>query len=164
MNIKTFIMLLSSVIICLGNSIFDMYDSYELVDSVTEINKAFTGPLLFKGGANMDLGVYIKECEPTNIGRIEANQIVLNGDSIEADEIFSFERVDFYKVTKDSITFHIMYMKQNNSPFEIILELRDGAFFDRSLYFFKDKKEYKLILYVYPESIKIKKSSHSQGI
>jgi len=159
MNIKIFIMILSSAIICLGNNIFDMYDSYELVDSVTKMNKAFTGPIFFKGGANMELGVYIKECEPTNIGRIETNQIVLNGDSIEADEVFSFKKIDFYKVTKDSMTFHIMYMKQPGTPFETILELREGTFFDRSLYFFKNKKEYKLILYVYPENVKIRKNT-----
>lgn len=132
-----------------ATNVLDMYGSYEKNDSLTipEMIPVYVGPLYITGGV-FDR-YYTAECKPTKLGEIQANNILLNGDSAGTFDTFSFKTVDYYKVTtKDNTdTFYVMHMNSNlrGKKFEIVVELRGGPHYDRVIYLFENGKKYMML-------------------
>jgi hypothetical protein len=130
-----------------SNSALKNYDHYEYDDSISEMSSVYTGPLVATGGAMTDINRLIKEMEPTKIGSIESNKIILID---EPNEVYIFNCVKYYKVTQNVDTFYVMKIdsKMNNQDYEIIIELRSGVNYDRTLNIYKNGKPHTLILWI----------------
>jgi hypothetical protein len=129
------------------NTIFDQYDFIEFDDSISEMSPAYTGPLVASGGAIANVG-YIIDTIPEPIGTIESNKITLIDDP---NEVYTFDYIKYYKVIKNIVdTFYIMKIdaQMNQFAYEIIIELKEGPNYDRTLNIYKDGKISTLILWV----------------
>lgn len=126
--------------------ILDIYDSYRFDETDSTMSSAYTGPIFATGGA--DKSHYIKEMEPTKIGFMEKNQIVIIGDL--TNEIYTFDSICYYEVTKNNESFYIIKIlaSYNNSMQDIIIELRHGDNFDRTMTIYKNQQPDLMILWI----------------
>jgi len=145
---KAFLLILT-VIVCYshGFEILDIarYDSYTFDESDTEM-PIYNGPLMATGGA--DTKNFIPDMKPVNIGFIEKNKIILIDDP--KNEIYSFDSISFYNVTKNGDSFDIIKInaKMNNENYDIIIEINEGPNYDRTLNIYKNGKPHTLILLI----------------
>lgn len=150
-TIMTMIVILAvSLNIWAKKSILENYETKSKVYSSKTINAYYTGPIFATGGAMSDINRYIKDMEPTKIGGIEKNSITLiESDTLE-NQIYKFNKATCYKVTSKGQSFSIIYMKckMNAEEYEIVIELKEGPNYDRTLNIFKDNKPTVLILCV----------------
>ena len=149
---KKFILILITIVsYSHSDNILDMYDSYSFDESYSSMNSAYTGPLITVGGAMIDTQTndisYISDMNPEKVGFIETNNITLI-DSI--NEIYSFDSISYYNVTKNADTFYVMKIisKMNNENYDIIIELNDGPNYDRILNIYKKGKIKMMILWI----------------
>ena len=152
--IKTLVVILAILSVCYGKNAMDMYDSYVEDDSLTEMVPVYVGPLYCTGAAlrnlNSDTTRYIERQAPNITGRVESNSIILNGDSIHPEEVYSFKMVKYYKVTQNNDTFFVMHMnaKMNNEKYEIIVDLRSASYYNRTIYIIRDNTPCFMILWL----------------
>ena len=149
MTNKIFQIILIIAVACMSN-VLDMYETYEKDDSLTipEILPVYTGPLYVTGGAFDQY--YTAECAPTQLGKVLSNSILINADS-GAYDTFSFENIEYYKVTDKANpdTFYVMHMnsKLHDKDFEIIVELREGPHYNRVIYLFEEGQRYMMLFW-----------------
>jgi len=135
-----------SICMIIHGNVLSIYDSvrYDETDSV--MSSAYTGPIFASGGA--DSGHIIKEMQPEKIGYAKDKQIILIGDT--ANEIYSFDSITYYEVSKNGESFYIIKIlaTYNLSTYDIIIELRHGSNFDRVMTIYKNGKPDLLVLWV----------------
>lgn len=120
------------------------------------MNPHYLGKIWATGGAIADMNKYIKQMNPLNIGTLKPNQLIITGDDTHENEIFSFNKVKCYTVSLNQDTFNVYNMKakKENETFNIIIELREGHHYDRTINIYKGQIPYMLILW--KETLKIK--------
>jgi len=142
---KTLLLILLCSIFSFSN-VLEKYDSYVLDDSDVEMSSAYTGPLITTGGAMAGISA-IENMEPTKIGSVESNKITLID---EPNEVYVFDFVKYYQVTLDADTFYVIKIdsKMNEHSYEILIELKDGPNYDRTMNIYENGKPKTLILWV----------------
>lgn len=149
-----------------STSVLDMYKTYEKDTSLTipEMIPVYVGPLYITGGA-FDR-YYTAKCNPTKLGEIKANSLLINGDLSGTFDTFSFKTIEYFKVTaKTSMdTFYVMHMNSvmKGKKFEIVVELREGPHYDRTIFLFEEGKRYMMLFW--KDSINIAEPDKSKEI
>jgi hypothetical protein len=89
------------------------------------LNPCYVGPLFTTGGAMTEINRYISEMAPEKIGHFTSNNLVLIETDTLQNQIYTFSKVTAYKVTKDSNSFNIMYLKciMGGEEYEIVVEI-----------------------------------------
>lgn len=152
--IKVIISIVAVCSVCLGSNALNMYDSYVESDSLTEMIPVYVGPLYCTGAAlrNLDSDTtrYIERQAPNVTGRVEPNSIILNGDSVNPEEVYSFNMIKYYKVTQNNDTFFVMHMNatMNHEKYDIIVDLRSASYYNRTIYIIRDNTPCFMILWL----------------
>jgi len=138
-----------------------VYGHYKADEIVTMMPTPYIGPLFVTGMASYDMNRFIKKMEPTKIGSIDSNRITLIGEDSLKDEIYIFKTIQYYEVSKDFDTFFVAMIdaQRDNKIYEILIELKDGPNYDRTLKIFQNKKPYALFLWVENMRLVQKKNS-----
>ena len=146
--------LLTVVFMCIINAsaknIFSTYDSHKKIYTSKTLNPCYVGPLFTTGGAMTEVNRYITNMDPENIGHFSSNKLVLVETDTLLNQTYTFNKVTAYKVTKDTNSFNIMYMRctMNGEKYEIVVEIKDGPRYDRIITIYKNLKATTLILWL----------------
>lgn len=149
------LLIILTTTLCINANVLDIYDSYVVDEIDSSMSSVYVGPLVATGGAIAGFN-YITNMQPQIIGSIEPNKIILT-DSI--DEVYSFKTLTYFKVSKGIDTFYVMKIEsnRNNEKYDIIIELRDGPNYDRTLNIYKNGKPYVLILWKEKARLRVNK-------
>jgi len=133
-----------------SGNVLDMYGSYvkDTTLTIQEMIPVYTGNLYVTGGA---WGRYFtKQCAPTILGEIESNSISINGEKTKYDT-FTLKEIEYYKVTDKytADTFYVMHINSvmKSKKFEIVVELREGPHYDRTIFLFEEGKRYMMLFW-----------------
>lgn len=153
---KKLILIVAFCTSCFSFNVLEQYDSYEFDETLSSMNSAYVGPLVATGAAMKSTNKVIYKMESTHIGSIDSNKITLIDDP--KNEIYNFDSISYYKVTKKLDTFYIIKIqaKMNDEKYDIILELNEGYSFDRTLTIYKNGYKETLILLIDFMRIKVK--------
>lgn len=146
-----------------SKNILSIYDSHKKVYSSKSINPHYVGPIFCTGGAMSDINRYIKDMAPENIGSFSSNSLTINETAPLKNQVYTFKKVEAYAVTKDGSSFTIMHMKSKigKDKFDILVDVKGGPNFDRTITIYKNNVATALILWVDNSKIIQKKTVSS---
>lgn len=155
---------LMSTICTSAKNILSIYDSHKKIYTSKTLNPAYIGPLFTTGGAMTEINRYISDMNPENIGHFTGNTLVLVETDTLLNQVYSFDKVAAYKVTKDTNNFNIMYIEStmNGEKYEIIVEIKEGPKYDRIITIYKNLKAMTRILWL--DNSKVTQKSHNNEI
>ena len=144
-------------------SILSAYDSHKKVFTSNTLNPHYVGPLFATGGAMTDINRMITNMAPEKVGSFTSNSLTLIESAPRENQVYTFKKVKAYRVTKDTSSFTIMYMKSkmNGEDYEIVFEIKDGPTYDRTITIYKDIKPKIMILWLDNSKI-IQKKNNSE--
>ena len=136
------------------------YGNHKKLFTRSEINPHYVGPVFSTGGAMTDINRYITDMAPALVAKFDKNSFTLFETAPIEDQIFNFKKVNTYKIERDTEEFTVMQMKGDNKDgsFEILVEIKEGANFDRTITVYKNGKRDMLILWLDNQNIKLKKA------
>lgn len=137
-----------------------VYDSHKKIYSSKTLNPHYVGPVFATGGAMTDINRLIRDMAPEKIGEFSTNSFTLFETAPLKNQVFTFNKVKAYKVTKDKKEFTVMHMKGSieQDKYEIIVEILPGSNYDRTITVYKNGVASILILWVDNTKIIQKKS------
>lgn len=149
-----------SIINVSAKNILSLYDSHKKVYTSKTMNPHYVGPLFATGGAMTDINKMISDMDPEKIGNFTSNSLTLIESDPIPNQVYTFKKVEAYKVSKDSSSFTIMYMKSkmNGESYDILVEVKEGSNYDRTITIYKDGKPLTLILWLDNSKITQKKT------
>lgn len=152
--------ILMSVINISAKNILSIYDSHKKLYTSKTLNPAYIGHLFATGGAMTDINRYITDMAPENIGHFTSNTLVLFETDTLLNQVYTFNKVTAYKMTKDTNNFNIMYMSctMNGEKYDIIVEIKEGPEYDRIITIYKNLKPITIILWLDNSRITQKKA------
>lgn len=108
-----------------------------------------------------DINRMITNMAPENIGSFTSNSLTLIETAPIQNQVYTFKKFDAYKVTKDGTSFTIMHMKSNvgKDKFDILVEMKEGPNYDRTITIYKNNVATTLILWVGNSKIIQKKTT-----
>jgi hypothetical protein len=145
-----------------AKNILSLYDSHKKVYSSKTLNTHYVGPLFATGGAmSGDVNRMISEMAPENIGSFSSNSLTLIESAPRENQVYTFKKVKCYSVTQDSTTFNILHIKSKigSEKYDIIVEMKKGPNYDRTITIYKDGKPLTLILWLDNSKITQKKNN-----
>jgi hypothetical protein len=133
-----------------SKSILSIYDSHKKILSSKTMNPHYVGPIFCTGGAMSDINRVIKDMEPVKIGEFTPNSLVLIESDTTKNQVYTFEEIKSYRVTKGEKSFTILAIKSKigKEKYDIIIGMNEGKNFDRTITIYKDGKALTLILWV----------------
>jgi hypothetical protein len=162
---KTFssiiVILLVSATSLFSKNAISNYDTHKSLYTRKTLNPHYVGPIFATGGAMTDINRYITDMAPEKIGAFETNNLTII-DTI--NQVYFFNKVQAYTVTKNGESFSVLYMKSkmNNEKYEIIVEIKEGSNFDRTIWVYKNGVKKIIILWV--DNSRIVQKKHSDEI
>lgn len=137
-------------------NILNRYETLHFDETDSIIPNHYTGPLFMSGCANSDINKMLREETPTKIGHVDTKKITLFGDNDYPEEVYNFDSISYYEVSINLDTFYIIYLEaqKDSIDYEIIIELKAGDNYDRTINIYKKGKLSTVILWV--ENMRIK--------
>jgi hypothetical protein len=151
-----------SIVNVSAKSILSLYDSHKKVYTSKTLNPHYVGPLFATGGAmGGDVNRMISEMDPEKIGSFSSNSLTLIESAPRENQVYTFNKIKSYKVSKDTSNFTIMHMKSkmNGESYDILVEIKEGSNYDRTITIYKDGKPLTLILWLDNSKIIQKKNN-----
>lgn len=157
----TLIVITVSVLNGYSKNILNIYDSHKKLYSSKTMYPCYVGPIFCTGGAMTDINRMITNMAPENIGSFTSNSLTLIETAPIQNQVYTFKKFDAYKVTKDGTSFTIMHMKSNvgKDKFDILVEMKEGPNYDRTITIYKNNVATTLILWVGNSKIIQKKTT-----
>jgi hypothetical protein len=152
--------ILMSVINISAKNILSIYDSHKKLYTSKSLNPAYIGPLFATGGAMTDINRYINNMAPEKIGHFTSNTLVLIETDTLLNQVYTFNKVTAYNVTKDTNSFNIMHIvgTLGGEKYDIIVEIKEGPEYDRIITIYKNLKPITIILWLDNSKITQKKA------
>lgn len=141
-----------------SKTILNKYHVIKKIYTCKNLGTYYCGPIISTGGAMTDIKRYISDMEPENIGNLNKKTIELYESDTTNNFRISFKKIKAYQVCADNDTFNILHIKCRDN-YEIVIELREGMNFHRSIWIYKNKKSRTLILALDNYKIDFKKTS-----
>ena len=146
-------LIIISVTIVLGKDLLSRYDSCTTIDTKTAMHDYYVGNLYASGGAVIDSSILTNEKKQiATIGKILPQKIILFGDDSISNEVFSFNKVNYYRVKKGNKNFVVMLIKASidNVNYEILIENKSDNMkkYHRVMNIYKEGNPYIMILWV----------------
>ena len=150
-----------SIVNVSAKSILSLYDSHKKVYTSKTLNPHYVGPLFATGGAMSDINRMISDMAPEKIGSFTSNSLTLIESAPRENQVYTFKSVKAYKVSKDTSSFTIMHIKSkmNGESYDILVEIKEGSNYDRTITIYKDGKPLTLILWLDNSKITQKKNN-----
>jgi hypothetical protein len=154
---------LMSTINVSAKNILSIYDSHKKIYTSKTLNPCYVGPLFTTGGAMTEVNRYISEMAPEKIGKFMSNSLTLIETDTLLNQVYSFNKVIAYEVTKDTSKFNVMYMEStmNEEKYDIVVEIKEGSKYDRIITIYKNFKSTILILWLDNSKIIQKKAPNT---
>jgi hypothetical protein len=149
-RIITIVTILIIAVSCFSKDVLSIYDHKKVLYTSRTINPHYVGPIFATGGAMSDINRYISNMEPTKIGWATSNSIVLIESDTTKNQVYIFNKTKAYQVTKDGANFPILFIKSKigKEKYDIIIEMKEGKNFDRTIIVYKGGKALTMILWV----------------
>lgn len=142
----------------LSKTLLNKYQIIEKLYTSRNLNTLYCGPIFATGGAMSDIKRYITDMPPENVGKFEKKTITLfEPDSTQNFEL-NFKKIKAYKIKFENDTFNIIHIKCRNN-YDIVIEIREGSNFDRSIWIYKKGEPKTLILTIDNLNITPKKAN-----
>jgi hypothetical protein len=150
-----------SIVNVSAKNILNIYDSHKKVYSSKTMNPHYVGPIFATGGAMADINRLIKEMDPEKVGNLTCNNLTLIESAPLKNQVYTFKKVKAYQVKKSTSNFSVILLKStmNGENYDILIEIKEGPNYDRTITVYKDGKPQTLILWLDNSKITQKKSN-----
>jgi len=149
-SISVLILVALSIISASAKDVLSIYDSHKKIISSKTLNPHYVGPVFATGGAMTDIRRYITDMAPAKVAQFDESSLTIFETAPISNQVFNFKKVTTYEVHKDNEDFTVMHMegKTDTELFDIIVEMREGSNYDRTVTVYKNKKADILILWL----------------
>jgi hypothetical protein len=153
--IAVLIVTILSVMNVSAKDALSVYESHKRIYSSKTLNPHYVGPVFATGGAMTEINRLIKNMDPEKIGEFSTNSLTLFETAPLKNQVFNFKKIKAYKVRKDGNEFTVLHMKGkiDSVKYEIVIEVREGSNYDRTITIYKNNVASILILWI--DNIKI---------
>jgi hypothetical protein len=143
--ILSFIVILLISLTTQSPRLLNKYQIIKKLYTSRNLNTSYCGPIFATGGAMSDIKRYIKDMPPEKVGKFEKKTITLFEPDSSQNFKLNFKKIKAYKILSENDTLNILHIKCRDS-YDIVIELQEGANFDRSIWIYKKGKPKILIL------------------